>query len=150
MTKALIICTSIAHGNTRRVAEAMAEVLGAKVVAPGEVGPAELAAHDLVGFGSGIFNQRFHPELRRFVAALPVRRSGRGFLFWTCGLPERPFLTRSLVRTLRGKGYEDAGAFGCRGHDTWAPFRLVGGIHRGRPDGRDLAAARAFAEGLDG
>ncbi|WP_030759523.1 MULTISPECIES: flavodoxin family protein [unclassified Streptomyces] len=147
--KTLLVCTSVSHGNTRRVAQAMGEVLGARVVTPEEVSAAEPADYDLVGFGSGVFAQRMHPDLLGFVRALPAS-SGRAFVFATSGLPEwaiTPF-TRPSVRLLAGKGYRVEGTFVCRGFDTWAPFRLIGGINRRRPNGDDLAAARAFAEGL--
>ena len=49
----------------------MGEVLGARVVAPDEVDPAELSSYDIVGFGSGIFNMSFHPDLLKFVDRLP-------------------------------------------------------------------------------
>lgn len=51
----MIVCTSVSHGNTKRIADVMGEVLGARVVAPDEVEAAELADCDLIGFGSGIF-----------------------------------------------------------------------------------------------
>ncbi|MFE7095000.1 flavodoxin family protein [Streptomyces erythrochromogenes] len=144
--KTLLVCTSVSHGNTRRVAEAMAEVLGARVVAPQEVAVAEPADYDLVGFGSGVFSQRMHPDLLAFVRALPAS-SGRAFAFATSGLPELPFapFTRPLVRLLERKGFAVEATFTCRAFDTWAPFRPVGGINRGRPDAGDLTAARAFA-----
>ncbi|MER2223181.1 MAG: flavodoxin domain-containing protein, partial [Rhodococcus sp. (in: high G+C Gram-positive bacteria)] len=53
--KAIIVCTSVSHGNTRRIADVIAEVLDARVVEPGEIDSAELAGYDLVGFGSGIY-----------------------------------------------------------------------------------------------
>ena len=40
------------------------------------------------------------------------------------------------------------GEFGCRGYDTFGPFKLMGGIARGRPNEADLAAARAFYRDL--
>jgi flavodoxin len=93
MGKALIICAAVSHGNTRRVAEVMGEVLGAPVVEPEEVhGP--------------------------------------------------------MVRLLEDKGFEVTDRFSCRGFDTWAPFKPVGGIRKGRPDDTDFAAARAFTEKL--
>ncbi|WP_030389807.1 flavodoxin family protein [Streptomyces sp. NRRL S-241] len=147
--KTLLVCTSVSHGNTRRVAQAMAEVLGARVVAPQEVSAAEPADYDLVGFGSGVFSQRMHPDLLAFVRALP-RSSGRAFVFATSGLPElalAPF-TRAPVRLLRHKGFAVEGTFTCRAFDTWTPFRLIGGINKRRPNGADLAAARAFATRL--
>ncbi|MDH6108594.1 flavodoxin [Kitasatospora sp. MAP12-15] len=147
--KAVIVCASVSHGNTRRVADTMAQVLGAKVVSPEEAEPAELAGAELVGFGSGVFYGRLHPSLTDFVKALPTRR-GRAFAFATSGLPEIPLapFTRPLVQLLEGKGFEVDGSFSCRAFDTWTPFKLVGGINKQRPNVGDLAAARAFAEQL--
>ncbi|MFD0354217.1 flavodoxin family protein [Streptomyces sp. NPDC127110] len=147
--KSVIVCTSVSHGNTRRVADTMARVLGAAVVSPGEADLAELAAADLVGFGSGVYLGRLHPNLTGLVRALPNVR-GRAFVFATSGLPElRPApYTRPLVRRLAAKGFRVEGTFTCRALDTWGPFGLVGGVNRQRPDAGDLAAARAFAERL--
>jgi flavodoxin len=149
--KAIIVCTSVSHGNTKRIADVMGQVLGASVVDPERVDAAELAECDLVGFGSGIFSGKFHPQLRRFVASLPEgEQRGRAFVFATSGLPEPGFLpfTRPLVRLVQQKGFGVDGTFSCRGFDTWLPFKLVGGINKARPDVGDLEAARAFAEGL--
>ncbi|MFE5888053.1 flavodoxin family protein [Streptomyces sp. NPDC056462] len=147
--KTVIVCASVSHGNTRRVAGSMAGVLGAKVVAPEQADLAELAGADLVGFGSGVFHGRLHPRLTEFVKALPAGR-GRAFVFATSGLPEIPPapFTRPLVQLLKGKGFEVDGSFSCRAFDTWTPFKLVGGINKQRPNAVDLAAARAFAERL--
>lgn len=148
--KAVIVCASVSHGNTLRVADAMARVLGSRVVSPEEADPAELADADLVGFGSGVFYGRLHPRLTDFARALPTGRGGRAFVFATSGLPSLPPapFTRPLVRLLEGKGFEVGAPFICRAWDTWAPFKLVGGLNKQRPDAGDLAAARAFAERL--
>ncbi|MFJ6569360.1 flavodoxin family protein [Streptomyces sp. NPDC091292] len=144
--KAVIVCVSVSHGNTRRVADSMAQVLGAKVVSPEQADLTELAESDLVGFGSGVFYSRLHPRLTELVKALPSGR-GRAFVFATSGFPEIPLLpfTRPLVQLLEGKGFEVDGSFSCRAFDTWTPFKLVGGINKQRPNIGDLAAARAFA-----
>ncbi|MFE1171344.1 flavodoxin family protein [Streptomyces sp. NPDC058773] len=147
--KSVIVCVSVSHGNTRRIADAMAHVLGAKVVSPEAAEPTELAAADLVGFGSGVFYGRLHPRLTNFVKGLPAGR-GRAFVFATSGLSEFPPVpfTRPLIRLLEGRGFAADGSFSCRAFDTWMPFRLVGGLHKQRPSAGDLAAARAFAERL--
>ena len=36
------------------------------------------------------------------------------------------------------------GTFGCKGYDTFGPFKLVGGIAKGHPNAQDLENARAF------
>ena len=148
--KTMIVCVSVSHGNTRKVAGVMGEVLHATVVEPEEVTAAEVAGCDLVGFGSGIYGMAFHPRLYRFVRSLPRVEGKKAFVFATSGGPPLPFwpLTRVLIQLLRSKGFEVVGTFSCRGFDTWLPLRLVGGINKGRPDTADLDAARAFAATL--
>ncbi|SEP52801.1 hypothetical protein [Amycolatopsis saalfeldensis] len=63
--KAVIVCTSVSHGNTRRIADVMGQVLAAPVATPEQVDPAGLAACDLVGFGSGTFLGSFHASPAR-------------------------------------------------------------------------------------
>ncbi|MVU76032.1 flavodoxin [Nocardia sp. ET3-3] len=143
--KALIVCVSVSHGNTRRIAEAMGEVLEATVVEPEQVDVNQLGSYDVVGFGSGIFHQRFHPRLRAFVRNLPKERRGKAFVYVTSGFPPQIWpMTRLVTRA----GFEVADTFAVRAFDTWAPLRLVGGINKGRPDATDVDAARAFAAGL--
>ena len=36
------------------------------------------------------------------------------------------------------------GRFSCKGFDTFGPFKLIGGVAKGHPDDRDLAAAVGF------
>ncbi|MGW7683244.1 flavodoxin family protein [Kribbella sp. NPDC054772] len=143
----VIVCVSVSHGNTRRVADSMADALDAKVVSPEQVDPAELAAADLVGFGSGVFYQKLHPDLIDFVKTLPAA-TGRAFVFATSGFPEVLRFTRPLVQLLDTKGYAVDATFTCRAYDTWAPLKLVGGLNKRRPNAADLTAARAFAERL--
>ncbi|MCZ4550751.1 flavodoxin [Williamsia sp. 1138] len=146
----LLVCASVSHGNTRRVAEEMAGVLNAAIVRPGEIRPTDLAGHDLVGFGSGIYNMAFHPHLRELVQSVPGGQSGRAFVFSTSGLPEPGFrrYTRRFELSLQQKGYDTVGSFSCRAFDTWWPFKAFGGIRKGRPNADDLQAARDFAKNL--
>ncbi|MFE3184172.1 flavodoxin family protein [Streptomyces violascens] len=148
--KAMIVCVSVSHGNTKRIADVMGNVLEAPVVTPEQVDLEELAACDLVGFGSGIFMMAFHPRLREFVRSLPKEQRGKAFVFATSGFPESPLrpFTRPLLQLLQQKGFEAIDAFSCRALDTWLPFKPIGGIRKQRPNADDLEAARTFAEGL--
>ncbi|TLG09540.1 flavodoxin [Nocardia cyriacigeorgica] len=148
--KAIIVCASVSHGNTKRIAEVMGEVLQARVVDPDQVDAAELAGYDLVGFGSGVRYMDLYPELRTFVALLPPQQRGKAFVFATSGLPEPPFrrYLHSLAEMLERKGFDVVDTFTCRGFDTWLPMRIVGGIQKGHPDDNDLQAARIFADNL--
>lgn len=148
--RVLIVCVSVSHGNTRKIADAMATVLDGSVREPEDVDPVEVAGYDLVGFGSGIFGFAPHDRLRRFVARLPRVAGTKAFVFATSGsgrILTRPFLT-PLDRQLREKGFEVVGSFSCAGYDTWFPLRIVGGLNKGRPNADDLTRAREFAAKL--
>ena len=50
----------------------------------------------------------------------------------------------AVAEIAREKGCPVLGEFHCKGYDTFGPFRLVGGIAKGRPNIRDLENARRF------
>ncbi|MGZ8932602.1 MAG: flavodoxin domain-containing protein [Halobacteriota archaeon] len=58
--KTLIVYASIHHQNTEKVANVMAEELGADLVPIGQAQPDTLTAYDLVGFGSGVYYMKLH------------------------------------------------------------------------------------------
>ncbi len=145
--KSLIVCVSISHGNTRRVADRMAEVLNAEVVEPEAVDLAAFGEYDLVGFGSGIYFNAVHSRLWRLVRRLPRVDGGRAFTFFTSGGPEVPLVgySRPIRHQLASTGFGVLDSFACRGLDTVGPLRFVGGVNKGRPNDRDLDRAAAFA-----
>lgn len=152
-SKCLILCKSVHHGNTVRVARAMADALGEAAVtaAPEEVPPTSLGDCGLLGLGSGVYYGRMHPALEEWVRGLPdvPERTMPAFVFSTSGLP---FLARlwhwPLKRLLARKGVAVLGEFACRGFDTWGPLWFGGGLNRQHPDARDLAQAGEFASRL--
>jgi flavodoxin len=143
----LMIVVSLHHQNTRRVAQAIADVLQARIVAPEQVAATDLAAHDLVGFGSGIYFGRFHRSLRHWISQLsPSSEHPAAFLFSTAGLSSlRALWHWPLRKALTAKGFDVLADFCCRGYDTVGPLALIGGLNRGHPDARDLARAAEFA-----
>jgi len=144
--KTLIIFTSVHHQNTEKVAKVMAEELEADLVPAMEAQPGMPASYDLVGFGSGIYFGKHHKTLLKFVETLPPATGKRAFIFSTCG--DGKIHHTALKEKLVNRGFAVVDEFFCRGWDTVGPLKLFGGINKGRPDGNDLAAARAFAQGL--
>jgi flavodoxin len=146
----LIVVKSMHHQNTARVAQAMAEVLQAKLVTPEELTPADAGAYDVLGIGSGIYFGRFHRSLRQWIADLPrVPATRAAFVFSTSGLPFlQPLWHGPIRRRLSAKGYRVLGEFSCRGFDTVGPLWLIGGLNRRHPDLQDLARAADFSRGL--
>jgi len=147
----LIVCKSIHHQNTARVAEAMAEVLHANVVDPLAADYGSLERCDLIGLGSGIYFGRFHSELRKWVGGLPqgTSRQLRLFIFSTSGLSVLWRLWHwPLKRVIQNQGHQIVGEFHCCGFDTFGPLQFIGGINLRRPNDRDLQLASDFAKHL--
>jgi flavodoxin len=144
--KALVIYESVHHGNTKKIAEAIAAVLDAKLERVGAA-HASLEGYDLVGFGSGIFFGKHHRKLIDFIERLDGGQLKPAFIFSTSGMGKTAY-HRDLRNLLGRKGFEIVGDFTCKGHDTFGPFSLIGGLNRGKPDAKDIAEARKFAEGI--
>lgn len=149
--RCLLLVKSVHHGNTAKVAEAMAGVLGADIATPESTPHTSLADYNLVGFGSGVYYGCMHEALLDWLRGLPdAREPGTpAFIFSTSGLPFLAMVWHwPLRRLLARKGFRVVGAFACRGHDTWGPLWLTGGLNRAHPDEHDLARARKFAAAM--
>jgi len=149
--KALIIYTSVHHGNTGRVAEVMANVLNADLLQLKQATTSMFEQYDLIGFGSGIYFGKHHRNLLNFVDMLPKVRNKKAFIFSTSGLRKIRFIhnfDEALKAELRLKGFDIIGEFSCRGLDTYRATKLVGGVNKGRPNAEDLSQAEDFAKSL--
>ena len=146
--KTLIVCVSQHHGNTKKIADAMAAVLDAEVRRPDHVDVETLGEYDLIGFGSGIAFGKHYQPLLRCVAELPSLDKN-AFVFSTRGSPRGGSHHSALKRELEEKGLTIVGEFSCRGFDTYGLMKLVGGIARGRPNEQDLRDAEEFAKALE-
>jgi flavodoxin len=148
--KSLIACVSKSHGNTRRVADRMAEVLDAQGVEPESVDPETLGGYDLVGFGSGIYYMTVDARLRDLIRHLPAVDDIRAFTFFTSGARRVPLMdyNKTVRKQLESTGFDVIGSFSCRGLDTVGPFGFIGGINRERPNDHDLDRAATFAARL--
>ncbi len=142
----LIICHSGPEKNSQKIAEAMAAELQAQVRQPFELQPQQLQAYDIIGFGSGIYFGSHHKTLMDFVDQLPVLGK-RVFIFSTSGAGGTAS-HRSLRKKLTFRWCYVLGEFGCKGHDTFGPFKWFGGLNKGLPNDQDLEKARHFSRSL--
>lgn len=143
--KTAIIYKSIHHGNTKKIAEVMAGVLDAELFDLKDFKQEMIKEYDLIGFGSGIYYYRPHKKLRKFVEELDKVENKKAFHFSTSGNGK---YYDWLEKKLSSKGFEILGEFHCKGFDTYALTKLVGGINKGKPDEEDLKNAESFARGL--
>ena len=134
------------HGNTLRVAEAMAEGNDVELIDVRSRAAVRLEQYDAVGFASGIYFGKFHKTVIDFLRQyLPEGKPV--FFVSTCGSPAAQRYTDAISAAAE-KNAPVLGSFSCRGYDTYGPFKLVGGIAKGHPDERDLRDAREFYASL--
>ena len=147
--KTLLIYISIHHGNTEKIAKAMAEVLDAKLVKPNEIDINELSKYDLIGFGSGIYGGEHHKVLLNFIDKLYQEQNKKAFIFSTRWTGPVRLYHISLRNKLLEKKFDVIGEFSCKGFmDHSFTKYILGGVNKKRPYKKDLENARKFAEEL--
>lgn len=145
--KNLIVYESICHGNTEKIAKAMVESLNADLIKTNQVNADTLKNYDLIGFGSGIFHGKLHKNVFEMIDKLPTVSNKKAFVFSTSGQGKTEY-NNLAEQKLKEKGFEVVGSFACKGYDTFGPFKLVGGIHKNRPNDGDIQKAKEFVEKL--
>ena len=142
--KTAIIYQSSHHGNTKKLVEAVAQGRDVTLIDALAVKSADLSGYDLIGFASGIYFGKFHQSVLEFAkSSLPQGK--RVFFLSTYGGSNG---IKAIQEAVQEKSAQAVGSFGCKGYDTFGPFKLVGGINKGRPNESDLENARRFFDGL--
>jgi flavodoxin len=146
-----MVLVSYHHKNTSKIANAIAQVLDAQIRAPQQVRPEELQEYDLIGFGSGIYDEKNHPDLLDLADKAPSVANGKAFIFSTSGTPfdmSRSEFHTPLREKLQSKGYTIVGEFSCAGLNTNSFLKAFGGLNKGRPNAEDLKHAQEFAQNV--
>lgn len=123
--QALTVYRSRHWGNTKEVAEAMAEVLEAELRKPEELSSKDLEDYDLVGFGSGIYFRKHGEKLLDFAECLPEINGKKAFIISTSGLSKVLLLhdfEGPIRRILERKGFEILDSFDCGGGPTFTAY----------------------------
>ncbi|MDO4961923.1 MAG: flavodoxin family protein [Eubacteriales bacterium] len=142
--KAAIIYTSTHHGNTKKLIDAIVAKHEVTLIDATKETKADLNEFDIIGIASGIYFGNFHKSIISFVEDnLPDEK--KVFLMSTYGNATGEKEIRSV---LKAKKAEIAGSYGCKGYDTFGPFKLVGGIAKGHPTEEELQGTVNFFEGL--
>jgi flavodoxin len=146
--KVLIICSSTHHGNTLKIAKAIAKVFNTEVRKPSEVDLGRIGDFDLIGFGSGIYNGKHHQSLFDLLNKLSPQNKKKAFLFSTSSIRYHE-LHSPLKKALQEKGFTIIDEFFCKGFMNYSFIKFFfGGINKKRPNEHDLQAAEAFARKL--
>ena len=130
------------HGNTLNVLQAMAKEGQVDLIDVTARQAVQLEGYDCIGFASGIYGFAFQPAVVEF-ARQYLPQGKPVFFVYTYG-GAKGTGAKALSQIAQKKGCLVLGEFGCKGYDTFGPFKLVGGIAKGHPDEQDLDNARKF------
>lgn len=146
-----IVIHSYHHNNTRKVAEAIAKVIGAEVKTTFEADINEINDCALAGFGAGIDSGKHYKELLDFAEKLPKVNEKKCFIFSTSAVQGEGKVAKdheALRSILLSKGYVIVGEFSCKGFNTNWILKYFGGMNKGRPNEEDIENAILFASKL--
>lgn len=138
-------------GNTRRVAQKMAEVFrefghSTRLISLRKASPEDAIAGDLLGIGTPCFSSQAPTPIKNFLKNLPRLDNRRSFVFATSGgAPGR--VLYDMTRILQTKGSEVVGGFIARG-ELHHPAPGLHGRMPNRPNAQDFAQAQNFARAI--
>jgi flavodoxin len=120
-------------GNTKRLAEAVAKELGVEALPISEPVTEKV---DFLFLGNSYYAFTIDPEVRDFVAGLDKEKVGKIVNFGSAAMLNSTYKKVKQVADKAGIPMDEK-EFHCRGE-----FK---GVHKGKPDAGDLAAAAEFA-----
>ncbi len=123
-------------GNTRRLAEAVAEAVGAEALPLSS--PIEVPV-DILFLGNSYYAFSIDPEVREFIRKLDKSKVGRIVNFGSAAMLNSTYKKVKAEADKVGIPMDER-EFHCKGE-----FK---GVHKGRPNAEDLAAAADFAKSI--
>ena len=146
MKKIAIIYASTHHGNTKKLVDAISQKFAATLIDTTQHTQADLSDYDLIGFASGIDFGKFYDSVEQFLRDnLPKNK--QLFFLYTCAMAKDSF-TKSVRNEAQKRDAVILGEYGCRGFNTYGPWKLVGGMNKGHPTENEIAGAVHFVGNL--
>ena len=144
--KIVIVYASTHQGNTYKVVKAISEKYNIEMIDATKQSVADLQNYDVIGFASGISFGKFYDSVENFATEnLPVKK--QVFFLYTCAM-ERKGFTNSMRKIVSQKEAVVLGEYGCKGYNTYGPWKVIGGMNKKHPTEEEIAAAVEFFEKL--
>lgn len=144
--KTAIVYYSAHHNNTKQLLDAIARQGDVTLIQASDAENTDLSEYDLIGFGSGIYYQKYSEHVLEFAKKhLPDNK--KVFFIYTCGVKRNGY-TDAIQQIVDEKGAQVLGTYDCLGFDTFGPFKIIGGIAKGRPNDEDVAGAVRFYQSI--
>ena len=146
MKKVAIVYASIHHGNTKKLVDAISQKFTVALIDTTQQIRADLTDYDLIGFASDIDFGKFYDPVEQFLKDnLPKNK--QVFFLYTCAMARDSF-TKSVRNEVQKQDAVILGEYGCRGFNTYGPWKLIGGMNKGHPTEDEIAGAVHFVSNL--
>ena len=133
------------HGNTKKLLDAISEKHEVTLIDVTAKHEYDLRDFDLIGFASGVYYGKLAKQLISF-AQINLPDGKNIFTLYTFGGNGKD-VDVELMQIADKRHCKKVGSYHCYGFDTYGPFKLVGGIKKGRSTsgGRRFSADRSGA-----
>lgn len=144
--KTIIIYASKHHGNTYKLVKAISDKYGIAMIDATKETVANLQEYDVIGFASGIDFGKFYESVENFAREnLPIKK--KVFFLFTCAMERKEF-TNSMKEIVLEKEATILGEYGCKGYNTYGPWKIIGGMNKNHPTEAEIMSAVEFFEKL--
>lgn len=146
MEKTVIIYASTHHGNTFKLVKAIAEKYDTELIDATKENTSDLSDYGFIGFASGIDFGKFYRCVEEFLENnLPENK--KVFFIYTSAKKSVKF-TRTIKEKAEKKNAQVMGEYGCKGFNTYGPWKIVGGMNKNHPTNEEIAEAVQFFKGI--
>lgn len=149
--KSLIIYYSYYNSNTEKIAKIFADSIDAELFNLKESKNININIdnYDLIGFGSGVYNENLSPILFKAVEGLSLEGK-KVFVFSTSCVGFKLY-NKKMIKILTSKGAICKGSFACKGSFVYSDnkiFELLSKRSVGHPNEDDIINAKNFIENI--
>lgn len=100
-----------------------------------------------IGLASGIYWGRFSKNIEELLDKILDSDVKNLFFIYTSGIGKVRY-EKKLIKRLEEKNKICLGIFSCKGFDKYGPFKLIGGINKGKPNEKDIRNLIKFFENI--
>ena len=100
-----------------------------------------------IGLASGIYWGRFSKNIEELLDKILDSDVKNLFFIYTSGIGKVRY-EKKLIKRLEEKNKICLGIFSCKGFDKYGPFKLIGGINKGKPNEKDIQNLIKFFENI--
>ena len=142
--KIVIIYESKHQGNTYKLVKKISDKYKIEIINAAEPSAVNLDKYDIIGLASGIDFGKFYKSVENFAKQnLPMKK--KVFFIYTCAMDRKGF-TDSIKEIVLEKEGIILGEFGCKGYNTYGPWKIIGGMKKKHPTEKEVESAMKFFE----